>query len=471
MAYTQTKGPKLNVPFAHEYDPTTGVQVPVVKVLGSTDGGSGGGAAADREFLTVDYQVKTAFTGADVGDFVRSVEVWDIGATSSTQVGSTTWRNLSKGTTLASAPNINNISVAGASTAGLTNAQLRQSPLPLMDGAATSVLQQAISDAITTMSNKVATQSGLASIFDQIGATNTGIGALNTKLATENTLSSVATLLTAIRDRTPALGTKLVVGSSAVTIATDDTILGPTNETAPANDTAASGLNGRLQRVAQRLTSLIALLPASLGVKVSTAALPVVLASDDAQIGTKVTAIPALATGGTGLIGWLSAQWQALVNLGNQLPATIGRKASTASMSVVLASDDAQIGTPQTASAALSTGGAGILGWLSSIRDSLLGLLTVNTLAQPGTARRIPVAIAGGTAASIALTTTVRRVSMVAVGTSMRYLVGTGTVTALPTSHLIMAGERMDIGVPASGVISAISDTSATGTLEVTELV
>lgn len=40
--------------------------------------------------------------------------------------------------------------------------------------------------------------------------------------------------------------------------------LGTLTETAPASDTASSGLNGRLQRIAQRLTSLIALLPAAL---------------------------------------------------------------------------------------------------------------------------------------------------------------------------------------------------------------
>jgi hypothetical protein len=40
---------------------------------------------------------------------------------------------------------------------------------------------------------------------------------------------------------------------------------GIVTETAPATDTASSGLNGRLQRIAQRLTSLIALLPAALG--------------------------------------------------------------------------------------------------------------------------------------------------------------------------------------------------------------
>jgi hypothetical protein len=41
----------------------------------------------------------------------------------------------------------------------------------------------------------------------------------------------------------------------------DVAILGGLTETAPANDTASSGLNGRLQRVAQNLSSLIALIP------------------------------------------------------------------------------------------------------------------------------------------------------------------------------------------------------------------
>jgi hypothetical protein len=55
------------------------------------------------------------------------------------------------------------------------------------------------------------------------------------------------------------------------------TLIGAVTETAPATDTASSGLNGRLQRVAQRITSVISLLagglPAALssggGVKVS----------------------------------------------------------------------------------------------------------------------------------------------------------------------------------------------------------
>jgi hypothetical protein len=56
--------------------------------------------------------------------------------------------------------------------------------------------------------------------------------------------------------------------------------VGATNETAPGSDTATSGLNGRLQRIAQRLTSLIAQLPATLGIKTAANSLSVAPASD-----------------------------------------------------------------------------------------------------------------------------------------------------------------------------------------------
>lgn len=45
----------------------------------------------------------------------------------------------------------------------------------------------------------------------------------------------------------------------------DKALIGALTETAPASDTASSGLSGRLQRIAQRITSLIALLPTALG--------------------------------------------------------------------------------------------------------------------------------------------------------------------------------------------------------------
>jgi hypothetical protein len=57
---------------------------------------------------------------------------------------------------------------------------------------------------------------------------------------------------------TSANSAPVVLSTSQETILSNlDTDLGNTSETAPASDTATSGLNGRLQRVAQRLTTLI----------------------------------------------------------------------------------------------------------------------------------------------------------------------------------------------------------------------
>jgi hypothetical protein len=72
---------------------------------------------------------------------------------------------------------------------------------------------------------------------------------------------------------------------------TQSGLIGAANETAPATDTAASGLNGRLQRIAQRLTSLIALLPASLGQKTMAESLAVTIASDQSALSVTQTAL------------------------------------------------------------------------------------------------------------------------------------------------------------------------------------
>jgi hypothetical protein len=74
-----------------------------------------------------------------------------------------------------------------------------------------------------------------------------------------------------------------IAGKDFATSAKQDIIstrTGDVTETAPATDTASSGINGRLQRIAQRITSLIALIPASLGQKTKANSLAVTLASD-----------------------------------------------------------------------------------------------------------------------------------------------------------------------------------------------
>jgi hypothetical protein len=87
-----------------------------------------------------------------------------------------------------------------------------------------------------------------------------------------------------------------------------DTKTGSLTETAPATDTASSGLNGRLQRIAQRLTSLISLLPTALGTNgglkiegvASGTAVPILASSLPLPSGASTSAKqPALGTAGT----------------------------------------------------------------------------------------------------------------------------------------------------------------------------
>ncbi len=98
-----------------------------------------------------------------------------------------------------------------------------------------------------------------------------------------------------------SLGAKAMADSMSVTIATDDARIGIVTETAPATDTASSGLNGRLQRIAQRITSLIAQIPATLGIK--SPALSMSTTSSGYQYETVAAGQTAQVLGATGATG------------------------------------------------------------------------------------------------------------------------------------------------------------------------
>jgi hypothetical protein len=87
--------------------------------------------------------------------------------------------------------------------------------------------------------------------------------------------------------------------------------LGTLTETAPASDTASSGLNGRLQRIAQRLTSLIALLPTALG------------AGGGLKVDGSGTALPVSGTVGvSGTVPVSGTFWQATQPVSGSVAAT-----------------------------------------------------------------------------------------------------------------------------------------------------
>lgn len=112
----------------------------------------------------------------------------------------------------------------------------------------------------------------VVTIGDKAGNAVDSIGGLTETAPASDTASSglngrlqrIAQRLTSLIALQPSIGTAASAASLSVTVATDDVLVGIRTETAPASDTASSGLNGRLQRIAQRLTSLIALLPTAL---------------------------------------------------------------------------------------------------------------------------------------------------------------------------------------------------------------
>ncbi|MDQ8046835.1 MAG: hypothetical protein REI11_19685, partial [Patulibacter sp.] len=99
-------------------------------------------------------------------------------------------------------------------------------------------------------------------------------------------------------------------GGGAVTVADGASVtLGARADAPAASDTATASLMAFMKRLVGKIPGF--------GAAASAAALPVVLASDDAQIGTKTNAATALPTGGAGLIGWLSNIWVAITSLLN----------------------------------------------------------------------------------------------------------------------------------------------------------
>lgn len=140
--------------------------------------------------------------------------------------------------------------------------------------------------------------------------------------------------------------------------------LGIITESAPASDTSSSGLNGRLQRIAQRLTSIIALLPAALGQGTMAQGLRVVLPSDQSAIpvtndaaqntliGAVTESAPASDTASSGLNGRLQRIAQRLTSVIALLPAALGQGTMAQSLRVVLPSDQSSVPvTPSTATA------------------------------------------------------------------------------------------------------------------------
>ena len=151
----------------------------------------------------------------------------------------------------------------------------------------------------------------------------------------------------------------------------------------------------------------------------------------------------------------------------------------------VTIADGADVVLGALADAAATAGGAGTLSAKMRLATTLLQAVSAQqaTLIN-GRAKAEPLGLADGTprqlavtttSASVALTSTVRRISITARGSDMRYVIQAGSApTAVAgTSNWIWERERLDLAVPASAYIAAIIATGSaatTGTLEITEL-
>lgn len=168
--------------------------------------------------------------------------------------------------------------------------------------------------------------------------------------------------------------------------------IGSLTETAPENDTASAGINGRLQRIAQRLSSLIVLLPTALG------------AGGGLKVDGSGTALP--------------------------VSGTVTANAGTGNHSVVP-------GSTETAATGVSIGtsGVGYLGWLSTIAKLLSGTIAVSgtffQATQPISAAALPLPTGAATSAEQALQLTQETAINTVLGTTAGAAVVTDATGAI----------------------------------------
>ena len=116
-------------------DASTQNPFPVNVIFGG--GGGGGGAAGDSYVdVVTTYTCITPFTSASLGDVITLTQIID--ATSSpVATKASVWRNQTIAGDLPSAPSFTNLSLQ--STTALTNAQLRATPVPVVDSSLTQI--------------------------------------------------------------------------------------------------------------------------------------------------------------------------------------------------------------------------------------------------------------------------------------------------------------------------------------------
>jgi hypothetical protein len=341
------------------------------------------------------------------------------------------------------------------------------------------------------------TKTLIGAVTETAPATDTASSGLNGRL------QRIAQRITSLIALFPsALGQTTKTASLSVALASNDdslALLGSVTETAPASDTASSGHSGRMQRIAQRLTSLIALFPSALGGTTAAASFPVVLSSDGpfaTQTGSVTETAPASDTASSGLNGRLQRIAQRLTSLIALFPSALGQTTKTASLSVALASNDdslALLGAVTETAPATDTASSGHNGRLQRIAQRITTLIALVPAALTGSGN-FKVSIAESTAtvttketrsstgtasavASSASSVTILVSNANRLGASvfndstqvLYLLLGSATASATVYSVQLLPGAYFEVPANYTGQLTGIW-ASANGNARVTEL-
>lgn len=187
-------------------------------------------AGTDRELVVTSYTVTTSGTGYAIGDIVHQINIFNVFDGS---LLSTIWYNQTTDTIISPAPTIAHLTPEG-SIQSIASATGTQADVAYTTGNGTII-------------------SLLKGLFGKLGT-----------LGQKTMAGSVPVVIASNQSTIPVSTASLPLPSGAATETTLSTVateIGATDEIAPNTDTKPSGLNGRLQRIAQHLARTLA--PAS----------------------------------------------------------------------------------------------------------------------------------------------------------------------------------------------------------------
>ena len=250
-----------------------------------------------------------------------------------------------------------------------------------------------------------------------------------------------------------------------------DTKTGSLTETAPSTDTASSGLNGRLQRIAQRITSLISLLPTSLGANGGLKIEGVASGTVVPISGTVTTTPPSNASTNIDQINGITPL------MGNGVTGTGSLRVTVASDNSAVPILAASLPLPSGASTSAKQPALGTSGTPSSDVITIQGTSGMRAVVIDGTATTQPVSIAAptliyhnkktvttaGTRVALAASQAVRSVCIKALAINTGYIYVGDSSLSSTNGFQLLAGESVSLDISNLNTIYIDSSVSGEG--------